>query len=154
VQPPRRERFLLNDVVEEVEASFVGAGEPGATLAEESAHAVPLDADFDQVYRILLNLVRNAVDAGATRVAISGESHAGGATIRIKDDAGGLPEAVRARLGREQVDTAGGGSGLGLMIAAQLAAGHGGSLAVEDSGSSGTCFRLLLPAPSGDHPTR
>ena len=146
-RPPERERFLLSDVVEEVEASVIGLETTGATLADESPAAVPLDADFDQVFRILLNLVRNAVDAGATRVAIRGEGEAGGATLLVRDNGPGLPQAVIDRLGREQPETAAGGSGLGLMIAAALARGHGGALAVAQSGPSGTCLRVTLPGP-------
>ena len=145
-RPPERERFLLADVVEEVEASVIGLEATGAALADESAEAVPLDADFDQVYRILLNLVRNAVDAGATRVVIRGAGDAGGATLEVCDDGPGLPQAVIGRLGREQPETAAGGAGLGLMIAAALARGHGGDLAVAQSGPSGTCFSVTLPA--------
>ena len=145
-RPPERERFLLADVLEEVEASVIGLEATGAVLADESADAVPLDADFDQVYRILLNLVRNAVDAGASRVTIRGEGDEAGATLLVCDDGPGLPEAVIDRLGREQPETAAGGSGLGLMIAAALARGHGGALEVAESGPSGTCLRITLPA--------
>jgi PAS domain S-box-containing protein len=145
-RPPERERFLLADVVEEVEASVIGLEATGAVLADESAAAVPLDADFDQVFRILLNLVRNAVDAGAMRVATRGEGDVAGATLMVCDDGPGLPQAVIDRLGRAQPETAAGGSGLGLMIAAALARGHGGALEVAESGPSGTCFRVTLPA--------
>jgi nitrogen-specific signal transduction histidine kinase len=48
----------------------------------------------------------------------------------VCDDGPGLPQAVIDRLGRAQPETAAGGSGLGLMIAAALARGHDGALAV------------------------
>lgn len=62
---PDRERFLLADVVEELAATATGPDGGAAALEGMADDDVLLDADFDQTYRILLNLVRNASDAGA-----------------------------------------------------------------------------------------
>ena len=142
---PQRERFLLDDVLEEVQATVAGVGVAEQRLIDASPRPVILDADFDQVYRILLNLVRNAFDAGAREVAIRGRPLAGGgAELEVRDDGPGLPERVVARLGQEQ----GGGrsGGLGLMIASELCRNHGGALAVAETGPEGTAFRVTLPA--------
>lgn len=142
---PRRERFLLADVVAEVEAAIGPQAAIGASLRLAGEAAVVVDADFDQVYRILLNLARNAIDAGANAVSISGANVQGRVTIEIVDDGPGLPAAVEEALFAEKGQSSNGGAGLGLAIAAELARNHGGDLALVTTGSDGTQFRLTLP---------
>ena len=91
---PDRERFLLADVVEELAATATGPDGSAAALEGLAAADVLLDADFDQPYRILLNLVRNAFDAGARSLRISGRNAGESAVIELRDDGPGLPEAV------------------------------------------------------------
>lgn len=142
---PRRERFFLADVVADVEAAIGPEAAIGASLRLVGEAAVVVDADFDQVYRILLNLARNAIDAGAEEVLISGANSADRVVIEIADDGPGLPAAVEAELFAEKGQSASGGAGLGLAIAAELARNHGGDLVLVDTGAAGTRFALTLP---------
>lgn len=121
-----RERFLLAHVVVELAATVVGP-------------------DFDQPYRSLLNLVRNAFDAGARAVRLSGENTGDSAVIEVADDGPGMPEEVAARIGQDQRSGTEGGSGLGLRICADLCHNHGGALAVAARGPEGTRIRVTLP---------
>ncbi len=151
-QRPDRTRFVLEDVVEEVIATVILPGGIGAQLDLDGPEGTLLDADFDQVYRILLNLVRNASDAGAARIRIAGARLEGAARITVADDGPGLPPEIGERLSAEKRGGSGGGAGLGLMIASELAARHGGHLSVAQTGADGTVFEILLPdheAPSG-----
>jgi PAS domain S-box-containing protein len=143
-QRPDPTRFLLDDVIDELMATAVLPSGLGAQIAFDPADSAALDADYDQLYRILLNLVRNASDAGAQRVTIRGRRTDGGAVITVADDGPGLPDTILASLDQEK-DSPGGSSGLGLMIAAELARGHGGALSVEQTGPEGTTFRLVVP---------
>ncbi len=142
---PDRERFLLADVLEELAATAVGPDGSAAALEGMSADDVMLDADFDQTYRILLNLVRNAFDAGARSVRISGRNEGEAAVIEVADDGPGLPGAVAARIGQDQLSGTEGGSGLGLRICHELCRNHGGTLEVAATGPDGTRFRVTLP---------
>jgi hypothetical protein len=142
---PDRERFLLADVLEELAATAVGPDGGAAALEGIASDDVMLDADFDQTYRILLNLVRNAFDAGARSVRITGRNDGDSAVIEVADDGPGLPEAVVARMGQDQVSGTEGGSGLGLRICHELCRNHGGALEVAGTGPEGTCFRVTLP---------
>ena len=81
VPAPDRERFLLADIVEEIAATVAGPDGGAAALEGGATDDVMLDADFDQTYRILLNLVRNAYNAGARSVRISGRNEADSAVI-------------------------------------------------------------------------
>lgn len=146
-EAPCRERFLLADVVEEVTTTVVMPSGLGTQVVMDDADedATVLDADFDQIYRILLNLVRNAAEAGAQTVRIYGARDDGRANLTITDDGPGLPDSIRENLKREKPDLSEGSSGLGLMICCELAARHGGAMSVMDSGPKGSRFRVTIP---------
>lgn len=144
---PQYERFLLIDVVEEVRNSLgIDAGSGQMPVPDEAAGVI-LDADFDQVYRILLNLARNALDAGATRVGLSCEHADDSLKIRIADNGPGLPKEMVDQLFEEKSGPSHPGkTGLGLVIAQELARNHDGGLLLKDTGPEGTTFELRLPA--------
>ncbi len=75
-QQPQRERFPLSDLVSELTAA-IGPEEVADARFMFTDGDLVLDADFDQLYRVLLNLVRNALAAGATEVRIEGAPPAG-----------------------------------------------------------------------------
>ncbi len=106
-------------------------------------------ADRALLLRVLLNLLNNAIEAGAARAEIRlGEPPPdGGLAIEIGDDGPGLPAEVTGKLFRPFV-TSGkrGGTGLGLAIAADLMRAQGGRVTLERTGRDGTVFRLTLPA--------
>jgi signal transduction histidine kinase len=115
-------------------------------------------ADRDYLFRIMLNLARNAIDAmkdwkrpdRADHVlgVDAGPRPEGGWWVEITDTGPGIPEAMRSRLFEPfHGSTKPGGTGLGLSIAHELARGHGGSLSLAES-RQGCRFRLELPAPS------
>ncbi|AHK78191.1 hypothetical protein M911_02290 [Ectothiorhodospira haloalkaliphila] len=146
-QQPRRERFLLGDVLEEIRAAIGPEEVARASLDTSQAEDAEVDADFDQIYRILLNLVRNALAAGATRLQVIASREADVLRIDLSDDGPGLPEDVRARLFSEKsASRTHGGAGLGLAIAWELARNHAGDLLLLNTGPGGTTFRLVLPA--------
>lgn len=149
--PPEPVRFPLRRLVDEVGRTVTL--DPAITTEWRNAVAddFQIDADRNQIYRVLMNLGRNAVQAagegGWTEVSATKES--GMAVIRVRDNGGGLPERARANLfqpflGRGRAD----GTGLGLAIAQDLVGAHGGSIELEETGPDGTCFRIALPQNS------
>ena len=140
---PDRVRFLIDDVVEEVAATGLLPPPLGPRLELAEGSGTALDADFDQVYRMLLNLVRNAADAGATVLRITAERDGERVRLSLRDNGPGLPDPVQAHLRDEKRAT--GSTGLGLMIAAELAEAHGGALRVAETGPDGTVFTLDIP---------
>ena len=115
-------------------------------------------ADADQLFRVLSNLVRNAAQAIEAaghngRVTVAAREAAGQTEIRVTDTGPGLPQKARDNLFQPfRGGVRQGGSGLGLVIAAELVRGHGGTLALEQTGSGGTVFRIVLPAPRARAP--
>jgi len=110
---------------------------------------VQVVADAEQVFRILFNVVHNAVTLARRRrsirtVDITVERRDATVVIRIADDGPGLPAAIRRNLFRSGPSATGGG-GIGLAIARELAERNGGVLELALS-HKGTTFDLALPA--------
>jgi signal transduction histidine kinase len=145
--PPHRTRFVLAELVREV-------GEVVSLLTEARAvwdARVPVElevvADREQLFRVLVNLGRNAAEAGARTIDLSARPDGASVVIDVADDGPGLPKNVVERLFEPFAGTAKpGGSGLGLAIAHELARAHGGELALLTTSPRGTTFRLTLPA--------
>lgn len=118
--------------------------------------ALTVDADRDQLTRILTNLVRNATQAIEAlqgdqpefegRVQMMGRRE-GSVTIAVVTDNGpGLPDTVRHHLFEAfHSSSRNGGTGLGLAISNELAQAHGGYVNLASSGSDGTSFEVHIP---------
>jgi signal transduction histidine kinase len=126
------------------------AAPPGVTLGREVAPDLPpVLADRDQVLQVLLNLVRNALDALGARggtLSLSATQAPGGVAFTVRDSGPGIPAEDLARVFEPYFTTKEGGTGLGLAIARRIAEEHGGSLEVESTPGSGAAFTLVLPA--------
>jgi signal transduction histidine kinase len=121
-------------------------------------------ADPDQLHRILTNLLRNAREAiegapdrgGKGRVFVELRRAEGASILRLSDDGPGVPEKARNNLFQPFVGSVRrGGTGLGLAIARELAQGHGGDLALVETGPGGSVFDLTLagtPEPLPETP--
>lgn len=145
---PTPERFLMKDLIEDVRAAIGDTEVSGLQIHDECREDFSLDADFEQIYRIFVNLARNAMDAGASELRIRGVELAEETVIDISDDGPGVPDAVRDNLSAEKPELSlTEGSGLGLAIASELAQNHGGSITIASSNERGTVFRLRLPRP-------
>jgi signal transduction histidine kinase len=139
-------RFPLASLIDEV-APDLGLSEEGMTIECAIPPDLVIEADRDQLYRVLLNLARNAVEAGARRVRFAAARENGVIAIDIADDGPGLPPKAQDNLFRPFFGSARpGGSGLGLAIARELARAHGGELTLVSTTGTGTVFRLTLPA--------
>ncbi|MFZ5791522.1 MAG: ATP-binding protein [Pseudomonadota bacterium] len=142
-------RFALRGLVAEVVSGLPGNGKCAIGNAVDG---IEVEADLDQLYRVLTNLVRNAVEAGASEIRVEAVREGDRILVDVADNGPGLPPRARENLFKPFAGTARpGGSGLGLAIARELARAHGGDLALLRSDAAGTVFRLELPAkrPAG-----
>ena len=154
---PDKRRIALAGAVA---AAAEDAGlEPGKVRLERKMPArFALNADPDQLHRILVNLMRNARQAietdsyrpparrgkGVVRVTASTED--GFAILILTDDGPGIPARLAERLFEPFVSgKSADGAGLGLTISRELAANHGGDLRLIDTGGDGASFELRLP---------
>jgi signal transduction histidine kinase len=147
---PARMLVPLLPILEEAAQSAVDTAKAdNISLRIDVDPEVRIDADTEQLFRIALNLTRNAVDAltpRGSKIEIAASRAAGRVTFDISDDGPGIPEQVRARLFQPFASTArAGGSGLGLAIARDLARAHGGDIDLVSTSDTGTTFRVTIP---------
>jgi two-component system nitrogen regulation sensor histidine kinase NtrY len=106
--------------------------------------------DQEQIRRVVINLVDNAIEAMDRRGAIDIETEHDRANsvvrIVVADNGPGIPAAEREKLFLPHYSTKQRGSGLGLAIVRRIVAEHGGSIAVTDNTPRGTRFAIELPA--------
>jgi signal transduction histidine kinase len=146
-------RFRLGPLIDEV-GSGLAVSEHDLAIECAIPPDLEVEADRDQLYRVLSNLARNALEAGARRLRFSAVRENRSIAIEAADDGPGLPPKARENLFRPFFGSARpGGSGLGLVIARELTRAHGGDLTLVVSTGAGTVFRLTLPAPA-DHPAQ
>ena len=114
-------------------------------------------ADGDQVRRVLINLIHNAIKWSPPdeKIRVRAESSGDEVVISVLDNGPGVPEEFRERIFERfyQLDpsrSVGEGTGLGLAICRHITEAHGGRIWVEnnDEGKDGTggCFKFTLPA--------
>ncbi|MDP9482453.1 MAG: HAMP domain-containing histidine kinase [Chloroflexota bacterium] len=148
---PRPQRLDLSVVVAEVaDAARAASGRPDA-IAVSLAPDLEIQADDTEIRRIVSNLVDNALRHGQGRpVRVHTSAVDGQALVEVADQGPGIAAADLERIFepfyRVRADaTASSGIGLGLAIAADLAARNGGRLTVESEPGDGSTFRLSLP---------
>ena len=151
---PDRRMILVEPVVTEVRESAGLAADASITWISAIERSLSIDADPDQLFRVLLNLVRNAAqalesrpkgDAATLQIRITGRREGSVAIIEVSDTGPGVPAKAREHL-FEAFQTSGrpGGSGLGLAIAAELVRAHGGDIHLVE-GTIGATFRISIP---------
>jgi len=102
--------------------------------------------DFALLQRVFENLVRNAVEAGATSVTLISAVETDQLLIRVVDNGSGLVPRAVSNLFRPFAGSARtGGTGLGLPIARELMRAQGGDLSLESTSDTGTTFVVRLP---------
>jgi signal transduction histidine kinase len=144
--PLRRQRFALAGLVEELAEVVEPTGEGGVSVANDVPPGLLIDADRDQLFRVMINLAGNAVEAGARCISVGAETEADVLLIDVADDGPGLPPKARENLFRPFAGSARpGGTGLGLAIAREIMRAHGGDVVLADSTGIGTTFFLRLP---------
>jgi len=145
-RPPRIQPVTLRMVLLEAAEEALNGG--GAKFEADVPADLVIESDAEYLYRIAANLIRNAAEAlaqAATPDPLIRISLAGGA-LHFSDNGPGLPEKARANLFRPFAGSSRtNGTGLGLVIAHELAEALGGELALAETGGAGTVFRLSLP---------
>jgi signal transduction histidine kinase len=151
--PPDRKPTPVEPMIEEVRETLgVGQDSPiGWIVAIE--RGLMVDADHEQLFRVLLNLARNAMQALETQapnepardqIRITGRREGAVAVIEISDTGPGMNQKARAHLFEAfSGSTRSGAAGLGLAIAGELVRAHGGEISLVE-GTIGATFRITI----------
>lgn len=152
-EPPKRRLLALHRVGEDV-ADVLGLGEHAAIVFDNQIpETLEVDADPEQLFRVLLNLCRNSVQVLEAerdgtlirRIVLEAGRGSAGVWLKVSDTGPGIPDLMRKSLFKAfQSRSKSGGTGLGLAIASELIRAHGGSIRLEEAGT-GACFRIDLP---------
>jgi signal transduction histidine kinase len=140
---------IANDALQEVEHL---AGD--RKIQSEVDGPLPLQGNPDELHRLVLNLLENAVRHTPRKASVElrGKRDGEEAVLEVLDDGPGIPEGMEEQVferfvrGAGPADTArAGGSGLGLAIVRAVAESHGGSVTAGRSPSGGARFTVRLP---------
>jgi len=146
---------LLDEVLALVGVEF---SQQAVVVRDFDPSIPPIRGDATAIRQVLLNLMRNAYQAAATRIVIRTRVEHGGALLQsngscllrldIMDNGEGVPESLRNLLFLPMVTGKRNGTGLGLALSQQIAAAHGGLLTYEpmdEESGSGSHFSFYLP---------
>ncbi|MBK5970579.1 MULTISPECIES: PAS domain-containing sensor histidine kinase [Thiorhodovibrio] len=157
-QPPIRSRVDLNYLVREV-CGFVEFDTERLGVALEldlAAGEIPVDVDLVQIEQVLLNLIRNALDALAEQPAddrllrIATRTTEATAIVSLTDSGPGIPTARMQRLFDPFFTTKDTGMGMGLPISQTILDNHDGRIWAESNPGQGACFSIQLPVAPPD----
>ena len=148
----------LNQLVEEALAlALVGVRQRGVRASLELDHTLPpVLVDQVQIQQVVLNLVRNAVEAmeqverRELTVGTRTIPQQGVAEVIVADTGRGIAPEVADRLFQPFVTTKATGMGLGLSICREIVEAHHGRLTTAPASSGGTVFRVALPIASSE----
>ncbi len=152
--PPERKTLEVEPLIEEVhEALGLGLDVPIRWIVSVE-RGLTVEADHDQLFRVLVNVARNAVQALEARgardpardqIRITGRREGSVAIIEMSDTGPGVSDRARAHMFQAfQGSTRAGGTGLGLAIAAELVRAHGGDIRLVP-GTIGATFCITIP---------
>jgi signal transduction histidine kinase len=161
--PPERRTIEVEPLIEEVhEALGLGLDVPIRWIVAVE-RGLTVEADHDQLFRVLVNIARNSVQALEARgtrdpardqIRITGRREGSVVVIEVSDTGTGVPEKARAHLFQAfQGSARAGGTGLGLAIAAELVRAHGGEIRLVP-GTIGATFSITIPDRAVDLDTR
>jgi two-component system nitrogen regulation sensor histidine kinase NtrY len=149
--PPERRKVRVADLLEEVSGlhrSYCARKGITCSIHPGPGHLVVM-ADEAQVKQVLINLVKNAMEALAEipgpRIEIRVRRILDHVSIEVSDNGNGIPPDVLGKIFVPFFSTKPGGSGIGLSLSRQIIHNHGGQITVESEKGTGTTIKISLP---------
>ena len=153
----RTDRIELAAMIEEILADLSPVAEKQSITLEQAGEEVELTGSDILIYRVIFNLVENAIkyNRPGGRVTVSTGRSGSKVLIRVADTGGGIPLEYQKSIFQpffrvdKSVSRALGGVGLGLALVWETVKLHGGRVWIEKSTPAGTVFTVELPAARG-----
>jgi len=149
---PRIGRVKLRPLVEDAGEILGLSTGTDIAFVNDVPRGLEVDADPEQLFRVVYNLCRNAVQAlepdtnDDKRIVISASREEAGIGVSVDDNGPGMPEKARDNLfSAFRGSVRAGGTGLGLAIAREIVEAHGGWIVLDAKDGRGTRFRFHLP---------
>jgi hypothetical protein len=161
--PPAFKTVEIESLIEEVHEALGLSLDVPIRWIVAVERGLTVEADHDQLFRVLVNVTRNsmqALEARGTRdpardqIRITGRREGGVVVIEISDTGPGVPQRAQAHMFQAfQGSARSGGTGLGLAIAAELVRAHGGDIHLVP-GTIGATFSITIPDRAVDLSSR
>lgn len=150
--PLRRELDLREVANSALQLALLDAPQKGIRVDKQLKRGIRVMIDPIQIEQVIINLVRNAVDAVAQRknpaISILATVNDGRAAISVKDNGSGVPQEMADNLFEAFASSKEGGMGIGLSICRTIIEAHEGRIWLENTSSEGTVFKFDLPLSS------
>ena len=146
-QPPVRKAVMVDELMDRVLLlNKAKIAEQGATLTyQANAPDLLIYADEGQIMMVFNNLIKNAVQAGATSIRITADLNSEDQTvIRVANNGKAIPLRQTEEIFIPFYTTKPNGTGIGLSLSKQIMVRHNGNLVLEQSDSNLTVFALLF----------
>jgi len=152
-KPPHYQHFYLKELIDDV-IDVLEPSQYDVIIDNKVEPTFEIEADSEQIHRILTNLCRNALQAlekfpqSTKRITIKAHHEEKETIIRVCDTGPGLPKLAREHLFKPFLGAGHhNGTGLGLAICHELVRAHGGTIRLMEEKTSGTHFEIRLPYP-------
>jgi len=149
----RRQNIDINKVTHDVAASLADLAKEKNIEIEVSNHEDYINADYDQMFQLVKNLMENSIkygkNSGYVKTEIKRENHQ--LVISVKDNGIGIPKSDQVRIFERfyRVDKARskstGGTGLGLSIVKHIVLNYGGHIELDSTEDKGTTILVFIP---------
>jgi len=151
---PSKQEIDLNQVIREVKALMEEAIQEKGIRLEDRLYPnlLPVEADPNQLKQVLLNLVKNALEATEDQGAILMSSGADGGQVwfSVQDTGKGMSEDVQEKIFHPFYTTKEKGTGLGLAVINKIVTDHHGAITVSSVAGTGSTFTVRLPKKAAD----
>ena len=152
IKTPECTTFPISDLFMHLKALFPKVSTPRPTReGQGGGSASLLCADRSQLEQVLINLIKNAYESGATEVELSAqplpsitEGAGGGSVIRIKDNGSGMSPDVLEHAFIPFFTTKPTGTGIGLSLCRQIILKHGGTIRIDSEEKKGTTITIKI----------
>jgi len=145
---PQKSKLDINDSVAAAVRTLENETGSIQLKTELSPHSLVLDADREQVKRMLHNLIKNAIEAsgesGTVWIRTLSEENPKRIIVEIEDHGQGMDRPILDRLFEPYFTTKNKGTGLGLVIAQKIAEDHNGNIIAESEQGKGTLIRIVF----------
>ena len=136
IKAPERTTFPVSDLFAHIKVLFPKV----VTLLDGKTVEPQLTADRSQLEQVLINLIKNAYESGATKVEVS----ASDSEIRVKDNGSGMSPDILEHAFIPFFTTKPTGTGIGLSLCRQIILKHGGTITIDSHKGCGTTFIIKL----------
>jgi two-component system nitrogen regulation sensor histidine kinase NtrY len=141
----------INVVVREAVGPYMGSAAPERIALHLSENLPQVSFDAEQMRRVVVNLLENAVRAvhdrgqGIIDVDTGFTEEEGMIAVEVSDEGVGIPSEMRERIFDPYFTTKSDGTGLGLAIAMRIVEEHGGTITFSENKPQGSIFRVMIP---------